>query len=199
VTRSGLAYPKSDVSSSTRFPQGLTRSGGRSGWAQHLILPHEKGQPLTWPTHHRLRDELAHEVPSDQRPGHRRREGWVYGLSGWLRTTIFRGQLWRQDRRGPGPTWPRTEPHQLGDDVCLSYRAENDRARGGTERDLVCASRSRCISLEIVAHQPGWRDGGACGSKHPMYRGLQADLGEPRFSSTLTAKRWPSPAPSQTC
>ena len=32
-----------------------------------------------------------------------------------------------------------------------------------------------------------------------MHRGLQADLGEPRFSSTLTAKRWPSPAPSQTC
>ena len=32
-----------------------------------------------------------------------------------------------------------------------------------------------------------------------MHRGLQADLGEPRFSSTLTARRWPSPAPSQTC
>ena len=32
---------------------------------QHLILHHEKDQTLAWPTHHRLPDEVVHEVPSD--------------------------------------------------------------------------------------------------------------------------------------
>jgi CRP-like cAMP-binding protein len=36
-----------------------------------------EGSALAWPTHHRLPDEVVHEVPSEQRSRHRRREGRV--------------------------------------------------------------------------------------------------------------------------
>src|ERR1700680_2800251 len=37
-----------------------------------------EGSALAWPTHHRLPDEVVHEVPSDQWPCHRGREGRVF-------------------------------------------------------------------------------------------------------------------------
>ena len=37
-----------------------------------------EGSALAWPTHHRLPDEVVHEVPSHQRSRHCRREGGVF-------------------------------------------------------------------------------------------------------------------------
>src|SRR3954468_22561176 len=47
---------------------------GRSIW----FFLARKESALAWPTHHRLPDEVVYEVPSEQRPGHRCREGWVF-------------------------------------------------------------------------------------------------------------------------
>jgi hypothetical protein len=37
-----------------------------------------RDQQLAWPTYHRLPDEVVDEVPSEQGPGDRRREGRVF-------------------------------------------------------------------------------------------------------------------------
>src|SRR5437016_1412592 len=49
----------------------------------------QEGSALAWPTHHRLPDEVVHEIPSDQSPCHRGCEGRVqhrHRLSGRSRS-----------------------------------------------------------------------------------------------------------------
>ena len=130
--------PEVRRSPATRFPQGADAvwRSERSGAAIILL---RGGQPLAWPTHHRLPDEVVHEVPSDQRPCHRRREGWVSTATAYRIEADPRLPSQRRSREDAAV--PTRSPEFGTARSCRCWRPHRASAGSDLRGDLSAASR----------------------------------------------------------
>ena len=74
----GPALPEVSRSPAVRFPQGADAVWRSERLGRACDSSSLEGSALAWPTYHRLPDEVVHEVPSEQFPSRRSREGWVF-------------------------------------------------------------------------------------------------------------------------